>query len=350
MGKLWKKIPLMVRIRIAFGAIIASIILVGLDIANIATLVSRNYLVSSASSPALSRAAFIYNYSVRTGDNTLALLTGTDISVRPVGGVSAGIYTSSDLRNLAKVICTAFIEQGSDAGYTEEEKQKVIAVYNSSQAEGSKWDSLEDIGLYNADARQEYAINGANSIKTLTLNRCCCCFSEAMAQMLLNTAWTSTTHTRGMGLKVKTPSGYGVMPTGTADGVVKVDGRYIQDPLSSIWVSGSVPKLEDMINNETLCVGSIILYTRDKEGTSSNHVDMITYIDKTTKTIYLAGAGGDNSIVRCALWGYDKKVTYGSGETLQAFENCYKDKNGVVDHFVVNVLHYTECYSVTGGK
>ena len=352
MGKLWKKIPLMIRIRIVFGALIASIIVVGLDIANIATLVSRNYLVSSASSPALSRSAFIYNYSVRTGDNTLALLTGTDISVRPIGGVSYGIYTNEDLRNLAKAIGIAFVEQGRDSGYTEEERQEVIAIYNSSHAEGSKWESLENIGLYNNKAEQEYAINGAKGIRTLTLNRCCCCFSEGMAQMLLDVSWSpsESAHTRGMGLKVKPPSTYRAMPTGTADGVVQVDGRYVQDPLSSIWVSGSVPKLEEMVNNGMLSVGSVVLYTSNKEGTSSNHVDMITYIDKATKTIYLAGAGSDNSILKCALWGYDKKVTYGSGETLQAFENCYKNKDGVTDHFVVNVVHYTECYNVTGGK
>ena len=336
MGKLWKKIPLMVRIRIAFGAIIASIILVGLDIANIATLVSRNYLVSSASSPALSRSAFIYNYSVRTGDNTLALLTGTDISVRPVGGVSGGMYSDDDLRNLVKSICSTWINQSDTTGdFTQAEKEFAQKLLSSGLSEGTKLSTsqVNQIeGLYTTADSQYYTFTSKEGTYNIDSCRCCCCLSEMVASILTGKE-VSKGHSLAIGLTCEATDA-------VKDSVYAYDVQY---PLNTYYDCSDSVKIEELVNNGTIRVGTVFLYVyKNGAGSYVRHIDIVTYIDKSAKKLYIAGAGDSENIMLDALWGYNSIKSYDGDLSVKDFDSSSRH--------LINILHYTESYAVTGGK
>lgn len=353
------RIPIMIKIKIVIGVLVAVLVLLGLDFYFTGALVAKKYLVASSSSPRLNRSAFVYNYTLRTGDDTLALLTGTDMSVTPIGGMQLTGYTENDLRPLAKNVCRAWIEQGRiNDTFTKTEQDAAKAIIDSGIMEGSEV-SYTHGGLYTTDSslKQMYSIQTNTGEKQVTSLRCCCCFSETMAQLLLGRGFDSKLdyyHTKGMGLAIaprKVGKDY-YMPN-SGDKVVQVDGKYIQYPLNTKWNSAlNEPTVESLVNDGSIKVGSILLFALDEARTQSKHVEFVTYIDKEKKIIYMCGAGGGESIVEGALWGYSRKFSYGSGEKVDeiVMRSWNEEKNAYVqDGWLANIIHYTESYMVTGG-
>lgn len=379
---LFRKIKLFLILAIVIILLIAGIFLV-VSARVEAEYVSDNYITaSSVYSPKISKSAFVYDYTLKTGDNTLASITGMSASAINKFGSIISDYSDSDLRGLVKNVALAWISKGSydaDDTLTDESIVKVGDIFSrlNNMSPPTDKDSLQDsidegyyaylgkdpndtsarsaLKLYNSkSALQSYTVNLLDGeYRDIESFRCCCCMCEAVSDIAIKASTIRYGHLRAVGLHNTALTGVSsIDDAGMNDfhGSNKVTTNYewnriIQYPLSA-HVDGASTKASELVNSNVIQVGTILMWSGFADGRDSRHVDIVTYIERNADNsgkIYIAGAANDWRIIADAAWGYDKILEYDSDDVWTVWDECVQN-SASESLCLVNAVHYNECY------
>lgn len=337
--------------------IIAIIIFVFIVIAvnTIGTYVQDNYIVVNKHSRVQGKQAFVREYTIATGDDTLAKIAGVDVfEERTVTFDTSNLeWGSADYRNVVKHITGTWIQQGRYS-----QQSRVSAIYEDCISKFSVDDEsiaytdatfkskFADIGhststgLYTATSGNEIDYEfEARSVKfTHQSLRCCCCLTESFCDYLCQFdtegyGYTPKGHTGIIGVSFGA-STYATTRQYIEDGetktsrtyfttsVVKPDNvvsRYIGQDLQKDIVSKGLTNtsLRELKDAGYLQPGMIVTYVQKNDKAYNDngkdipaacrHIEIITYIDDNY--VYLAGAGDDQDILMNAVVGYNSIVS-----------------------------------------
>ena len=349
--------------------------------------VAENYITDSGgNSPKISKSAFVYDYTVKTGDNTLATISGVNPNAPVSFGSIISDYSDSDLRGLVKNVARAWISKGSydtNDPLTEDNIVKVGDIYSrlSSMSPPTDKDSLQEsinegyydylekspddktarklLKIYGTDSTtpavplQQYVVLMPNEGSRIVESyRCCCCICEAVSDIAIKASTKRYGHLRAVGLhNTALTEVSDINNAGMSDfyGAEKVTtnhewDRTIQYPLSA-HVDGESTKASALVNSNVIQVGTILMWSGFADGHNSRHVDIVTYIEKNADgsgKIYIAGAANDWRIIADAAWGYDKILEYDSDDVWTTWDECVQNVANE-SLCLINAVHYKEC-------
>lgn len=330
--------------------VIAVIIFVFLVIAvnETGSYVQDNYIVVNKHSRVQGKQAFVREYTIATGDDTLAKIAGVDVfEERSVTFDTSNLeWSPEDYRNVVKHIAGTWIQQGVYEG-----SDRVRSLYENCISQFATVDthtaysredfasifgdinSISSVELYNTSGAKPYDFEVKSKSFTIQSNRCCCCLAESFCDYLCYF------DTEGFGYSSKGHTGViGLSESATKDGIETKDcteGRttkrrtcfttYTTKPVGTVKRYIGLDLYTDIVGktyaNTTLGElqglgylepGMIITYVSTPDNSSTGvpeacrHVEIITYIDK--EYVYLAGAGDDQDILMNAVVGYNSVV------------------------------------------
>ena len=103
-------------LKVLLVVLIVGIVLLIVDAKETVSYVQENYIVTTTKGNTISKRAFVYEYTARTGDGSLATITG--ISQNEAGSILSNtsnlMHSDTDYRGLAMAAATAWITQGSE--------------------------------------------------------------------------------------------------------------------------------------------------------------------------------------------------------------------------------------------
>lgn len=368
--------------------VIAIIIFVFIVIAvnAVGTYVQENYIVVNKHSRVQGKQAFVREYTIATGDDTLAKIAGVDVfEERSVTFDTSNLeWGSTDYRNVVKHITGTWVQQGRYPN-----QSRVSALYEdciskfSTEDEGIAYTAsafkskFADIGsgtsngLYTSSSGNEidYEFESKSQKFNIQSLRCCCCLAESFCNYLCNFdtegyGYTPRGHTGDIGLstsannytttreykeggETKTSRTYFTVsiarPAGTK-------ARYVgQDLQTDIVSKGLVnTSLRELKESGYLQPGMIVTYVEKNSHAYNDsnadipaacrHVEVITYIDDNY--VYLAGAGSDQDIFMNSIVGYNTIVSLDKPILAGLDSAC-------TDMYVGNIILWNNSQSVT---
>lgn len=365
--------------------VIAIIIFVFLVIAvnAIGSYVQDNYIVVNKHSRVQGKQAFVREYTIATGDDTLAKIAGVDVfEERSVTFDASNLeWGDGDYRNVVKHIAGTWIQQGLDP--SQSRARDIYEGYMSNTSLGDKkpeeiLDTLKTefegissgtfTGLYTtADEPKSYDFKVKTESFSVQSYRCCCCLAESFCDYLCHFdkdrfGYSPKGHTGVIGLSTSAADA-GDKSTEKKDckegsttkrrvcfikyTATSANGneRHIGlDLYNKIYTDRSIvdKSLRELKGSKYLQPGMIITYVTkiDSIPEACRHVEVITYIDDNY--VYLAGAGSDLDIFMNAVVGYNSVVP---------LDETYLDGlDGACDNtlYVGNIINWYESQSVTG--
>ena len=319
--------------------LIVGIILLVMDAKETASYVQENYIVTTTKGNTISKKAFVYEYTARTGDGSLATITG--INQNEISSILSNtsnlMYSNTDYRGLAMAVATAWIVQGNEQTGDFKVEDKAFNAYNSvkdkynstTNESGLKKELSDDWGFvpkesykYNlyrtAGGTRKYEVQTMTGSATVETCRCCCCMSEGIMQYLVSfdetlgfsigghhCSWVgNTAETRKSISNGAMSDNYEI----TYNGISRYVSKELYDMVS---IRSNDITFKDMVDLGYIKPGSIFMWVNYRNNQSTKiyrdccHIAFVTHIDNNY--IYTAGAGDSRNIVCDAVLGYDKK-------------------------------------------
>ena len=330
-----KKLQRIKTVLIVFGIVIGFVgLFLYLDSQRIGTYVQENYLVADSGKSTVGKQAFVYEYTVTTGDTTLADILGvsTQVSINPGLGEQAYAFNEqSDLRGLVKAVASAWVTQGNASSKLQVDDIAATA-YQEQQSYSGEPDGLRELleknysfstakvyNVYNGDGDRTYAVNTMLGTSSISTCRCCCCLSEGIVQYLVNIEYPTSMvykgvrlhHVMSVGVNSADKVNYQNEPhqlfkspnTQVVNGKTRAVGEGLVGLSSSTTIN-------DLIQQNKLGIGTILMWVSDEHVVDGvynhpSHIAMVVYMDDTH--IYTAGAGSSKDIMCDAILGYDGK-------------------------------------------
>ena len=341
--KILAKIEAIKNTLIALAIVVAIVIVACLiGVYFVGDYVQQNYIVVSSKSPVQSKQAFLWEYTTKTGDMTLATATGNEGAFADrITNIDASniTWSDTDYRPLVRLIASTWIQQGRNVDSPARSKYNEIMedlgdnvdVFIDKDTWVSKYgDQNGAYGIYEKDWEdfQDYSYTYSGFTFSINSARCCCCLSESLGQFLVkfdavgldynlqgHTAYTGATAKDREIMSSWSTTGrdedkqyYFNQNAVTYNGVA----RYRADSLLELTRGNTAITLEDLIQSGVLKPGCIITFgtTRNNPSTdtipgSPAHVEFVVYIDDNY--VYTAGAGNGRHIMQDATIGCNSR-------------------------------------------